>query len=150
MKQAKNIKAMDCFCACFFIVLFLHTLFPVLQLLYRPYNLIGLFAVFAGLYLDIKTCQIIRSREDIFRSAENQEAFKTSGTYRLSRNPLYLGMLLLLLGEAVMCGSVVCILPIIAFVLILQFFIIPSEEKYFKKTFGEAYLKYSKQTRRWI
>ena len=74
----------------------------------------------------------------------------TSGFFKFSRNPTYLGMTLALFGEAIFLGSLVTfILPILFFVLINKTNI-PVEEKNLEKKFGKKYLNYKKKVRRWI
>jgi protein-S-isoprenylcysteine O-methyltransferase Ste14 len=74
----------------------------------------------------------------------------TSGLYQWTRNPMYLGLLLLLLGWACVLGSVMPYLLIPLFVLILtQQQIIP-EEIELERKFGQTYLDYQLSVRRWL
>jgi protein-S-isoprenylcysteine O-methyltransferase Ste14 len=73
-----------------------------------------------------------------------------SGPFRLSRNPLYLQMVLVSLGAAVLLANVWLILltPIVGWT--LQHFAIRPEEAYLEAKFGEAYLSYKRRVRRWL
>jgi protein-S-isoprenylcysteine O-methyltransferase Ste14 len=74
----------------------------------------------------------------------------TFGPYRLSRNPMYVSLILAYLGEA---GFLVQIWPVIVLPFMLFYLnqvVIPLEEDLLKKEFGEAYENYSGRVRRWV
>ena len=74
----------------------------------------------------------------------------TSGPYRRSRNPMYVGLALAYLGEAGMLKQLgpVLVLPLI--LAYLNWLVIPVEEERLREVFREAYDKYSAGTRRWL
>lgn len=73
-----------------------------------------------------------------------------SGLYRFSRNPMYIGLLLMLVGEAVFFFSV-RLWIYTAFVFIaVNFFVIFHEEPRLKRDFGAEYRQYLKTVRRWL
>jgi protein-S-isoprenylcysteine O-methyltransferase Ste14 len=74
----------------------------------------------------------------------------TSGIFRLSRNPMYLSLLLLLVAYAVRLDSLLVWLGPIAFVAYVNRFQIGPEERALQTRFGEAYLRYRDRTRRWL
>ena len=74
----------------------------------------------------------------------------TSGFYRISRNPMYLGMVLLLLGGALKSGWLGAFLPIPLFVAIIHFRFILPEEQFMADAFGEEFLQYKSRVRRWL
>lgn len=72
------------------------------------------------------------------------------GLYRFSRNPMYVGVLGMLSGEAVFFqGPLLWIYSLLVFTL-FNVFIFFIEEPRLKKDFGEAYLEYCRKVRRWI
>ena len=77
-------------------------------------------------------------------------ALVTGGFYRYSRNPMYLGMVLLLLGTAMLCGTAGTLLPIPFFVWVIHRNFIPGEERLMAAAFGEEYLEYQNRVRRWV
>lgn len=81
---------------------------------------------------------------------ENASRLVVTGLYRYTRNPMYLGMLLLLCGLAIGFGNILGILALIAFVLSMNIFQIKPEERALTETFGATYVDYCKQVRRWI
>ena len=72
------------------------------------------------------------------------------GVFRFSRNPMYLGLLLLLIGWAVWLGSASPWLVPPLFVIILTFVQIIPEEQALSRNFGEQYVSYRESVARWI
>ncbi len=74
----------------------------------------------------------------------------TNGIYKYSRNPMYLGMIIMLTGTSFFMGTIVSMIaPILMFLIIDKIFIPYEEEKLFF-AFGEPYSLYIKETRRWL
>ena len=74
----------------------------------------------------------------------------TSGVYRFTRNPMYLGLSLVLLAWAVFLSSAWAVLGPVAFVLYMNQFQIAPEEKVLSKLFGQAFAEYQSKVRRWL
>ena len=74
----------------------------------------------------------------------------TSGVFRFSRNPMYLGMLLFLLGAAIIFNIIGGLIISILFIFYMNFFQIIPEEKALENLFGKNYRNYRKTVRRWI
>lgn len=81
---------------------------------------------------------------------EKASSLVTGGIYRLSRNPMYLGMALLLLAFALKLGTLWGLVFIAVFVIYINIMQIKPEEKALKDLFGDEYEAYCKQVRRWI
>jgi protein-S-isoprenylcysteine O-methyltransferase Ste14 len=73
-----------------------------------------------------------------------------SGAFRYSRNPMYLGALLLLSAWAVYLSAWWPLAGPLAFFVYIDRFQIPHEERALKLVFGEPYLQYLKDVRRWL
>jgi protein-S-isoprenylcysteine O-methyltransferase Ste14 len=73
-----------------------------------------------------------------------------SGVYRVSRNPMYVGLLLVLLGWAVLLSNVLAFAILPAFILYVNRFQIGPEETALAKMFGEQYATYRSRVRRWL
>lgn len=74
----------------------------------------------------------------------------TSGIYKVSRNPMYLGFLIMLCGWVLFLGNVFLIAFPVLFVLFINRMQIIPEENILEEKFGKSYLEYQKATRRWI
>jgi len=81
---------------------------------------------------------------------ECSTALVTSGLFRYTRNPMYLGMIVLLIGVALMLGSAGAFLPIPIFIWIIRSRFISGEERFLEEIFGEPYLAYKRRVRRWL
>jgi protein-S-isoprenylcysteine O-methyltransferase Ste14 len=74
----------------------------------------------------------------------------TSGIYRWTRNPMYLGMALIYAGVAILFDSPVALLLLVAVVVIIQRSVIAREEAYLERAFGDEYRVYKGRVRRWM
>ena len=74
----------------------------------------------------------------------------TFGAYRLSRNPMYLGISLIYAGVAIILGSLWSLVLLPIPVLVMNAIVIPMEEANAREAFGEQYLAYCRRTRRWL
>jgi len=73
-----------------------------------------------------------------------------SGIFGRTRNPMYMGLLLVLLGWCVWLQSASNILVLLAFVLYITELQIKPEEEALRKVFGQSYIDYCARVRRWI
>jgi protein-S-isoprenylcysteine O-methyltransferase Ste14 len=74
----------------------------------------------------------------------------TEGMYRYSRNPMYLGLLLLTISSTIWFGTWFGIIINILFIFLINFLQIIPEEEALLEIFGEEYEEYKKNVRRWI
>lgn len=81
---------------------------------------------------------------------EGASTLVTSGIYRLSRNPMYLGLTSLLLAWSLWLAAPATLLGPVAFILFTSRFQIIPEERVMQAKFGQAYTDYRKRVRRWL
>jgi protein-S-isoprenylcysteine O-methyltransferase Ste14 len=81
---------------------------------------------------------------------EKPNTLVVSGPYKLSRNPMYLGLLLLLTSYSFWRGMAIFYLAPIAFYLIMDRYVIPNEERIIRETIGGKYDIYTKSVKRWL
>lgn len=74
----------------------------------------------------------------------------TSGAYRFSRNPMYVGFVTMLLGSGVALASLPMLLSAAVFFVFLDRFVVPKEERYLRSRFGDPYDAYRSRVRRWL
>ena len=72
------------------------------------------------------------------------------GLYRYVRNPMYVGVLLVLIGEALLLRSIVLIWYALAVLALVHVYILVYEERYLQYRFGQSYTEYRNKVRRWI
>ena len=74
----------------------------------------------------------------------------TSGPFRYSRNPLYVSLLLLVLGLAAVSNTAWLVAAATIFFLLLHYGVVKPEETFLRSQFGAAYEQYCAQVRRWV
>ena len=85
-----------------------------------------------------------------FNTAKPTKKIVSEGSFRFSRNPMYLALLLLSGGAAIVTGSVWLVLALLILFVSLERFAIRPEEKYLTDKFGKNYLNYKASVRRWL
>ena len=78
------------------------------------------------------------------------ERLVATGLYAYTRNPMYLGFLLVLLGWAVFLSSILAFLFLPAFIVYMNHFQIEPEERALATLFGQAFAAYKARARRWL
>ncbi len=73
-----------------------------------------------------------------------------AGPYGFTRNPIYLGMMLSLVGLAVAFDSIWSLITLILFFLIIRYGVVAREEAYLDRKFGDVYRGYRARVRRWL
>jgi protein-S-isoprenylcysteine O-methyltransferase Ste14 len=77
-------------------------------------------------------------------------ALTVHGPYRLTRNPMYLGLVLMTVGLALVMNSMWLILVAVPVLLALRNLVIVHEERYLEEKFGDDYRAYKQRVRRWL
>ena len=77
-------------------------------------------------------------------------ALVVSGPFRMSRNPLYLSLLCLYVGIALLLNSLWVLLLAVPLVAVLRLGVIGPEERYLERKFGDEYRRYRSRVRRWL
>ena len=123
---------------------------PVARWLAPPWTWAGLLLVVAGVGLAAWGAGLFRRAGTGVRPFTEATVMVRNGPYRFTRNPMYLGMLLLTSGVAVTFGSVAPLLlpPLFAVVLHVRF--VRREEEFLTRRFGADYLAWCKTVRRWL
>lgn len=85
-----------------------------------------------------------------FRPVSPTTTIVRSGLYRISRNPMYVGMAGIFLGLSLFLCSFVLALAMLPFVLIAHFGVVLPEERYLEALHGESYLQYKRSVPRWL
>ena len=128
----------------------LHFLLPLGRFAWPPYTWLGLVPLGAGMGMGFHASNAFRTAGTPVVPFEPSTVLVTKGMYRLTRNPMYLGLLLILIGVAVLFGTVGALLPIPVFAWIIHSQFIVGEERFLEEIFGPSYLSYKKSVRRWI
>ena len=115
-------------------------------------NINSLFLLILGLVVFLSAVKSFRKQKTTVNPLEPKQASSlvTSGIFKFSRNPMYLGMLIILLSLSSkfnLIGGM--IISLFFYIFITKFQIIP-EEAAMNELFGNEFINYSNKTRRWI
>ena len=128
----------------------LHFSFPLRQFFVFPWRLLGLVFLAIGITLNVLADQTFKRLETTVKPFEESTALLTGGVFSISRNPMYLGMTLILLGIGNLLGSISPFTVVPVFVALLDQVFIVQEERMLMDTFGEQFRHYQSRVRRWI
>ena len=125
-------------------------LLPIRTLWPMPWNLLGLLPVAVGvtfLVLGSKQFSVAETNINTFLAPTH---LVTDGVFRLSRNPMYLGFSITLLGICTLLANVGPFFAPLAFIFIASYWYIPFEERACDAIFGDSYRRYCNSVRRWL
>jgi len=123
---------------------------PGVRLIPGPWNLLGIAPIAVGVALHATTSQLF-ARHGTTRAALGEPSvLVVDGPFRWTRNPMYLGGVVILLGSACVLGSVTPFLVIPLFATVVQRRFIRVEERMLTTRFGTDYVAYRARVRRWI
>jgi protein-S-isoprenylcysteine O-methyltransferase Ste14 len=132
------------------VMVVLHFVLPVAGVVEFPWRLVGILPVGAGIALNIAADSDFKQRGTSVKPLGKTTTFITTGAFRISRHPMYLGMVLVLAGIAMLLGSLVAFILVAAFAVFTEVVFIRFEEKKMEEQFGETWLEYTRKVRRWI
>ncbi|MDP2562355.1 isoprenylcysteine carboxylmethyltransferase family protein [Psychrobium sp. 1_MG-2023] len=113
--------------------------------------MLAVFIALVGIAIDLTSVwRFFRNKTTINPLKPAASTLVTSGMYRFSRNPMYLGMLLLLIAWGIYLSSFAAIACVALFVLVLNRLQIVPEERALLAIFGQQYQDYCQRVRRWL
>ena len=131
-------------------MLILHFIWPLSPILFPPWPLLGIIPLGVGVMINVMAATTFRNRNTTIKPFEESTALVTGGLYQVSRNPMYLGMVLILVGAAMLLGSLTPfgVIPVVIVLLNRNF--IWFEEQSLAQTFGPRWAEYCRRVRRWV
>ncbi|WFB50992.1 methyltransferase family protein [Vibrio coralliilyticus] len=116
-----------------------------------PCSLLGLPLVVLGLWLSAAGKRLFAHLNTNIMTFGQPTLLVTQGIYQYTRNPMYLGFAVALLGVAILSGaSLPALFLTLLFILITDRWYIRFEEQILRDTFGQDYDQYCRQVRRWV
>jgi protein-S-isoprenylcysteine O-methyltransferase Ste14 len=109
-----------------------------------------------GVFVVIGIGIVLVARSKMAKAETNIEPWKpttailSDGIYGVSRNPVYVAMIVVYLGVVFLFNSLTILLPLILVLLVMHYGVILREERYLEEKFGKEYLSYKKKVRRWV
>ena len=138
------------FLAGLILMILLHSFAPTGRWLNYPWRYIGILFIVAGVFLSIGSAMLFRKLGTNPMPGIRANLIVSKGPFRHTRNPMYLGLIVILTGTSILLGTIspLIVIPIVFFILHTQFVL--QEEKWMEEWFGEPYLEYKSKTPRWL
>jgi protein-S-isoprenylcysteine O-methyltransferase Ste14 len=132
------------------VMILLNSFFPLAHWLEFPWKYFGIVLIILGFILSAGSFILFRRLGTQSHPGVKATVLVTKGPFRYTRNPMYLGLVAMLFGLAILLGSIspLIVIPIMIWILHVKFIL--REEKWMESWFGESYLEYKKKTRRWL
>jgi protein-S-isoprenylcysteine O-methyltransferase Ste14 len=128
----------------------LHFSLPGRQILTSHWRLVGLAPLVIGVTLNLLADRAFKKHDTTVKPFEESTALVTDGVFGITRNPMYLGMVLILFGVSMLLGSAAPFAVVLILAALLDRVFIAPEEQKLQDTFGEQFRQYRKRVRRWI
>ena len=128
----------------------LHFGLPIAQPIREPYRYAGAGLIALAVVLGFWALGLFRRARTGVVPFSEATVLVTGGPYRFTRNPMYVAMVLILVGTAIWLGSITPWLVLPAFMRIVAERFITPEEAMLERTFGSSYVKYTAAVRRWL
>ncbi len=127
-------------------------LFPNLQVMVLGTNWLAIGLTLVGIVLAIMGVLAFKKAQTTMNphTPEKSASLVTSGIYHYTRNPMYLGMLLVLLGWAFYLSNFAALFVLPIFIIYMSRFQIQPEERFMMQNFGDEYRAYVVKVRRWL
>lgn len=132
------------------IMLVLHWLIPLSKPIPSPWHLLGLGPLGAGLALNLLADRAFHRARTTVKPLEPPTTLLREGVFRLTRNPMYLGFVLILLGIALLLRAASPFLMVPAYGMLVDRLFITVEEANLERSFGDARAEYRACVRRWL
>ena len=128
----------------------LHISLPIARLVPEAWTPLGIIPMAAGLGVVVAAALQFKQAETAIKPFERASALVTGGVFRVSRNPMYLAMVVMQIGAAFGLGTLLTFFvpPALAWLLTRKF--IEKEEAALSETFGAEYDRYKSRVRRWL
>lgn len=132
---------------CFLLHFFLPWVFPNSWWVSAAIGLVLLLV--AGVVVNLAMQKFISAKTAILPSKPATQIVNT-GIYAHTRNPMYIGIGLIFLSAGFILHTVWCLVLFFPLMLVLHYGVVRKEEKYLARKFGQPYIDYKKQVRRWL
>ena len=125
---------------------------PIAHFIESPWNRVGLVIIVAAGTLDLWSLFLFLKKHTTFNpmKPENTTGLVVKGLYQYTRNPMYVGLLIILGGFGIWLGSLTPFLVLPLFYWLITEMQIKPEERVLIKKFGEDYQTYKNSVRRWL
>ena len=146
----KKVMPTTWFLGFLFLTIVLHFLIENKISIPFPYNHTGWIFAGTGIVLNLWTDNLFKKWGTTVKPYLKPSQLILDGPFKISRNPMYLGMLMILAGTSILLKSVILLsIPVLYFI-VMNIFYIRKEEQAMLQEFGPEYVSYKKKVRAWI
>jgi protein-S-isoprenylcysteine O-methyltransferase Ste14 len=138
------------FCIAVALTIALHVLIPGPQIISSPWRYLGIMPLVLGSAFSVLADQAFKRFGTTVKPFMESTYLVTDGVFRLSRNPMYLGFVLLLAGMAMLLGSLTPWIAVSVFPFLMEMRFVRAEEAMLEARFGPTWLEYKQRVRRWF
>ena len=131
-------------------MIILHLWIPLIQFISYPFTLIGLIPLVYGVILNLLADASLKKEDTTVKPLLETRVLITTGIYKLTRNPMYLGFGLILLGAAILLGSLLPFIIVFLYPAFMDMIFIRFEEQKLEEKFQGIWTEYKNNVRRWI
>lgn len=149
-KRLRELAPLALFLGCLGAILVFQQIWPLFVFLQPPVTLAGLVPLFAGIALVVSALRCLRRSHTTIVPFHEARRLVTDGIFRYSRNPVYLGEVLIFLGLWVLTGAFSALLVVVTHAIVADRWLIRAEEKMLLAKFGQEFEDYSRKVGRWI
>jgi protein-S-isoprenylcysteine O-methyltransferase Ste14 len=125
---------------------------PINDLLLKtpPAHFISFFSfILAIFFISRSLFQFSRTKNTVI-TVKAATSLQTTGIFQKTRNPMYVGLLMVYVGLTCLIGNWWNVIFIPLLLIIIQEYVIKREEQYLSRAFGEDFIQYKQNVRRWI
>ena len=138
------------FLLCVALMIGIRTLIVIQNVVSAPFNYTGIALILLGLTMTVGVRKRFSQANTEIHTFKKPRKLITNGLFGISRNPIYLGFTVSLIGVWILLGTLLPIAGCIIFILVTNYWYIPYEERTMEQTFGNEYKVYQSKVRRWI
>ncbi|HET8865701.1 MAG TPA: isoprenylcysteine carboxylmethyltransferase family protein [Gracilimonas sp.] len=140
------------FLICLGLIWVIHQFIPNQSFLFKAGKFIGIGLVILGGSIGVLAVIEFAQKSTTLNPhrPENTKEFVQSGVYKFSRNPMYLGLLIVLISPVFYWGNLFTIVVLLLFIWYMNEFQIKPEEEIMEQKFRDEFLEYRKEVRRWV
>ncbi len=132
------------------IMIILNLWIPLIDFISYPVTLLGIIPVVYGVILNLAADSSLKKEDTTVKPLQESRVLITTGIYKVTRNPMYLGFWFILLGTAILLGTLLPFSIVIIYPFFMDLVFIECEEKKLEKKFGGIWYEYKNNVRRWI
>ena len=128
----------------------LHFWLPIQQLFFPPISYLGIVAIAMGIVVLLFCAYLFRQKNTAIVPFQESSYLIRESIFNYSRNPIYLGMIITLMGVWLYLGSLTPVFIVPVFAWLIQKLFIKEEERMLEAKFGQEYREYKATVRRWV